>query len=469
MSQLKLRPGTFENALDAFESSDFSLCADLLKLVATPEAQILRARALLRLGAASESLAIVDGITLDRVSHETAAEALALKIYLLNIMRRLHEAEELCVEANARCYSSGLVAIEAEIIFGRVVGAVSVGDYEKAEDAICALLALEDTRPGWLTPRTYRYSLNYWRARAMDARGVVAYAHGEHRLQAEYLRSALAEFDLADIHDDYIQSSLLANFVDAAIDGESSDVIQHALERADRIQWSSGIVKNEFRIYSAVAEALSIGGDQLGALRYFRRCLDCAPTTALKIRANVERARLLSEVGESYSSREELDHAVRLSKTVNWESVDASDQRQLIFLAAQVAAYSGPEANRLLERYDNLAGSVPNIVSVKDARFRGNEYHARALVARANGQTDRAVLLLIDGLEVFSAAGYESRAASIAADLAELTNEVRYIEIARKQAEKLPQSLLARKVARYEAPSTISQDGPVVRKLFPVN
>jgi tetratricopeptide (TPR) repeat protein len=467
VTQLKLRQGSYETALAAFDDGAFSVCAEILNTALAPESKILRARALIRAGDVNAALAAIDDYPHDGIRHETAAEMLALKIFILSALRRTQEADDLCVEANARCFSSGFVAIEAEIAFGRIIGALSSGDYAKTEQAVEALLSLEDEQPTWLTPRTYRYSLNYWRARALDVRGTVAFAHGEHRLQAEYLRLALQEFDLAEVQDDYIEAGLLANYVGAAVDGECLSIIQSVIERTEQIVWSSGNVKSEFRIFSSIAEALSMSGDQLGALRYFRRCLDCAPTTALRIRANVERARLLSGIGETYSSREELDHAVRLSKTVNWESADANDQRQLVFLAAQVASYSGAEAQRLLERYDALVSSAINVVIVKDERFRGNEYHARALVARANGQIDRATLLLVDAFEVFTAAGYESRAASVAAELAELTNEPHYLAIAFKQAEKSPDSLLARKIARYEAPSE-STSKSVVRNLFPV-
>jgi hypothetical protein len=170
----------------------------------------------------------------------------------------------------------------------------------------------------------------------------------------------------------------------------------------------------------------------------------------LQLQATVERARILSDIGESFSSREELDHAVRLSKSIDWANAREIDQRQLIFLAAQVASYSGTEADRLMARYDGLKTARPDFVPIRDDRFRGQELVARSAVLLANGEDARAIIGLLDALELFNNSGDTGNAANAAVELAALTQEARFVEIARAQSIRQPQSILAQKVARLE-------------------
>jgi tetratricopeptide (TPR) repeat protein len=262
---------------------------------------------------------------------------------------------------------------------------------------------------------------------------------------------AFDELDRSGVRDDYIEALVLSNFADVAIGIGFANVAEVALARSKRIEWSSSLASFEFRIFSALAQASSIAGDQLGALRFLRRCNNCAPSPALQLRSTVERARILSDIGENFSSREELDHAVRLSKSIDWANAREHDQRQLIFLAAQVASYSGKDAERLLARYDGLKSSLPDLIAARDDRFRGEELVARSAVLRSNGETARAIVALLDALEIFSSCEDIANAANVAVELAALTQESRYVAIARTQAEKQPQSILARKVARLEA------------------
>ncbi len=452
MSRLKPRQGSYESALAEYTAGHSSVCYELLSGDDSPSSLILQSRALIRLGNPGLAVAMFDSVADIELSHELAGEMLAVKTLALVATHRFEEASSLAVDARARCYSAGIVGLEAELMLALALGAFIEGNDRSAESLAHAVLELSDKDvPAWIRDRKYRFSLNFWRSRACEILGVVEHSRANHITQAEWLRKSFDEFDKADVRDDYFEAALLANYADAAISLGLRGIADFVVERANRIEWNPSLIAFEFRVFSALAEASSIGGDQLGALRYFRRCLDCAPSAALQIRASVERARILSEIGEAFSSREELDHAVRLSKTVDWESAAPTDQRQLVFLAAQVATFSPGESQRLLSRYDGLKGNSPALVMIKDARFRGEELLARAVIMRANGNVARAIFLLIDALEIWTAAGYGSKAAFVAAELAELTNEPHYAEIARKECSQHPHSILARKMARFDA------------------
>jgi tetratricopeptide (TPR) repeat protein len=447
VTRLKPRSGTYDDALDAFGSGSFSSCVDLLSESSSIAAVILRARALIRLGDALSATEMLGALDFSDASHELAAEALALRCYALYVLKRADLASSVAIEARARCFSAGLVAIEAELIFASSLASIRDGNLEAAESAALGILDLVDANPSWVTPSTYVFSLSFWRARACDVLASIAKMRSNYDGQADWLRQALEEFDKSGVHDDYVLVLLLANYADAAITLGRKDIIDLIVERSAFISWNSTLVAHEYRLFSMLAEAASEIGDEIGALRYFRRCLDCAPSIALQIRAGVERGRLLHDIGESFSAREEIDHALRLSRVFNWESAETLEQRQLLFLAAQVAKFDPAQALAMLTRYDGMDANSSIGVFVQDDRSRGEELMARAAILAANANTDRAIMLLTDAFETFTSGNLQGKAASAAAELAILTNEPSYIEAVQSYCADQPRSILSRKWA----------------------
>ena len=451
VTRLKPRRGSYENALEAYASGDFSLSSELLSSAVTLAESILLGRSLLRLGMPAQALDAISPVELADAPHELVAEAMIVQATCLNLLHRFDEASKLLVEARVRSISAGITAIEAELLLVEVVGHLLEGNYTLAEDSAHAILRLESDSPTWFRPTTYRLNLAYLRFRACDLLGAVEKSQSNYALQSHWLRQAFEEFDKSGVRDDYMEAVVLSNFADVSLGLGLDDVVDVVLARSKRIEWSAPLAGFEFRTFSALAEASSGAGDQLGALRYLRRCNSCAPTATFQLRSTVERARILSEIGEAFSSREELDHAIKLSKSIDWANVNELEQRQLVFLAAQVASFSASEASRLLARYDGLKCSLPGSVAMRENRFRGEELLARSAVLRATGENGRAILSLIDALELFNSVADPAKAANAAAELAELTHEPHYLEIVRAQCRKQPHSILARKLTRLEA------------------
>jgi hypothetical protein len=69
----------------------------------------------------------------------------------------------------------------------------------------------------------------------------------------------------------------------------------------------------------------------------------------------------------------------------------------------------------------------------------------------AEGETQRAVSLLLESLEIWAAVGYVWRQAATAADLAELTGEHRFFTMAAEQVANQAHSWLARRLALLAA------------------
>lgn len=444
LTRLRPRQGTLQDGLDAFASGNSLLCVELLSDVKSVEAAILRSRALIRIGDVRGAVAALD-LDLADLPHELAAEALAVKALCLHILKRTEEALSVGVEARARCFSSGFATLEAELLFASAIGALLAQDLADARDCAELILSLVDDSPSWLIAKTYGYSLYFWRAKACEIRAGIELASSNYAGQVSWMSRAFQEFDKSGIRDQYSLASFVANYADAAKKLGLEEINAYALERAGSVEWVPSLALYEFRTFSALADSASVAGDHLGALRFFRRCLDCAPNAPLQIRASLERARLLREIGESFSSREELDHALRLSRSVNWEQVGSLNQRQLVLLAGQIAHFDPKQAEKLVLRYDGLTRNTADGVAVQDEAFRGQELLARAAVLKAFGKTDRAILILIDALNIFICAKLSFEVASVARELADLTEEPYYAEVARLHAARLPQCVASRR------------------------
>lgn len=413
------------------------------------QAAILRARALVRCGQISSAVDSLD-LDLSDTPHELAAEALAVKSFALQVLRRSEEASSLAIEARARCFSSGLANLEGELLFASAIAGFISHDYAAVKASAEAILSLVDDRPAWVVSNSYGYSLSYWRAKACDILAAMESLRSNYTAQVSWISRAFQEFDASGVSDEYTLASFVANYADAATKVGHDEIAEYAVHRANRVRWTPSLASFEFRVFSSLAESASAAGDQLSAMRHFRRCLDCAPSVPLQVRASLERARLLREIGESLSSREELEYALKISRTVNWEETSPLNQRQLLMLAGQVAHFDSKQAERLIARYDGLTKNSVDGFAVRDNAFRGEELVARAAVARGMHAFDRAALFLVDALEILKEAKLFAKAALVAAELADITGEPHYIEFAREQSIRQPQSILARKVEVLE-------------------
>jgi hypothetical protein len=457
VTRLKPRSADYGSALGAFLVGDCLRCVEGLSANSTLAGTALRARALLRMNRYSDVIEALSPSVVSDIPHEYAGELLAIKAAAL-LLSGDPAAESVLTEARARAFSSGFMPVECEVEF---FGALAAWTDDRADDALDTLdrlLELSQREPStYARARSdYVYSVGFWRARAHDMRGLSIALRGDYAGQADALACAFREFDRAHVNDVYFETRMLSNLATLVRDIDSDLLATYVEDRADLVSWGHHTADAEFSVFQAIGWNRAKRGDHLGAFRNLRRSANCAPTMPLRINAILDRSFLARELGEVLTAGEELEHAVRLAKQVDWETVASSERGVLYALARQLATNDAKQARVLWDRYASLRSSVStlSLVARGDRRQRADECSAHAAVLIAEGQRGRAISLLLESLDIWSTVGYAWRAAAVAADLAELTGESHYFDIAGREAAKQPNSWLARRLASIKSAVT---------------
>jgi tetratricopeptide (TPR) repeat protein len=437
--------------LRAYREGDFSFCADALAESDRPAAIALRTRSLLRLGQYDEALAGLARLDFSLLAHDDAGELLSLRATALCVAGG-GDADAALVDARVRAYSSGCAAVECEVEFSTALIAWAQGRVGDTFLGVERVLAVSEKDPTWLRksrPITM-YSPGYWRARALDLRGLGQALNEDFEGQARSLISAFEEFDKATVYDIHAEASMLHNLAVLARDIDNPEIAWFVAARADSVFWNATTRFFEYEVFRALGWCYAQQGDHLGAFRHLRRAADVAPSIPLRILAILDRGFLARELGETFTATEDIEHAMRLTSQFDWECAKGTERAALYVLSSSVARIDAGKARQLWNRFSSLKSSVSplEVYGHENRRERAAQCQAHAAILSAEGARDRAVTLLLESFEIWSQIGYVWRRSAVAADLAELTGEARFFEIAGTQARLQPNSWLARRLAQ---------------------
>jgi tetratricopeptide (TPR) repeat protein len=456
VTRLKPRAADYGTALSAFLSGDYLRCVEHLDSHTTLPSIALRARSFLRMSRFSDTVDVMRNLAFADLPHGYAGELLAIKASaLLNLGDS--RMESVLTEARARAFSSGFRPVECEVEFLGAQASWTLGRSEETLGGIDRLLELSESIPSaYASDRDdYVLSMAYWRSRAYELRGMIEALHGDFASQAASIARAFKEFDRGHVDDVYFEARLLSNLAVLVRDVESEILVAYVEDRADQVSWSGHTTAAEFSVFQAIGWNKAKKGDHLGAFRQMRRSANCAPTVPLQIMAILDRSFLARELGEVLTASEDLEHAAKLAKQVDWENADGAEKMALYVLARQLAPFDTRQARSLWERYNSLkaTAALMSLSARGDRRQRADECSAHAAILISEGQLGRGISLLLESFDIWTEVGYVWRAAAVAVDLAELTCEARYFEVAAREAAKQPNSWLARRVAAIKASS----------------
>ena len=266
---------------------------------------------------------------------------------------------------------------------------------------------------------------------------------------------AFEELDTSAQPERYFEARLLFNLAGLARDLDLEDSYEFTARRVELIPFGRYTKLYEFHIRRCLGWCSANRGDHLGALRHFRLSAEAAPSLAWRMVVVVDRALLGRELREQHFAQDEMNHALALSRSVDWSSTREEECFALFVLAQHVAPTDPSEGRRLLEKYELSKGNIPTLsFADKDRRVYAEIAYAYATVIRAEGDVVTAKQLLLDAFDIWTQIGYSARAATAAADLAEITHEPYYFNVAAQEARKRPLSWLSsrlRSVGQFEA------------------
>jgi len=465
--QIRPRVETFESALFAFRQADFGAAIQFLTGNPSAKASILRARALNRLGLFERSIGELQDLELENLASGEATEILTVMSVARIGSRTPDTVTDLLTTARTFAYSNGSITLEADVEFTTAVSFYTSGAIDQASQTLYHLLSLVTADVPWDKAVKGTYNLEEVRARAYDLLGHIAAREGRFSDQANFIYLAFAELDKHSELDHYIESQLLSNLAVLAADRDVDRVYEYVRDRVATAIFPGACRVHEFEIRRKLGLCASMRGDHVGALREFRRSSEIAPNRASKIKALLDRSSLANELNELIFANEESNFALDLSRQVDWSAVSSSEIFALLSMSQNLATRNPAEARRLFNLFSECKKRLnPFQNAATDVGFTGREFQADALIARGEGDFDRAVCLNLEAFELFKRVGYVGRAATVAVELFELTAENSYLEFAAAFTTKLPQSLLARRVNGHLSETILARKSPASAAVY---
>ena len=358
-------------------------------------------------------------------------------------------AEQITIGRSLAC-STGSVVLEADVELANAIYEYTSGRFDCASKTLYHLLNLTHADSPWQKVDKSTQSLEEIRARAYDLLGHIAARENQFSEQANFIYLAFAELDELNGCDPYVLSQILGNLAIIAADRDVDGVFRYIRDRVATAKFPGACQAFEFEIRRNLGLCAAMHGDHIGALREFRRSSEIAPNRASKIKALLDRSSLANELNELTFASEESEYALELARQIDWSAVSSFETFALLAISQNLAKSDPTEARRYFNLFVECKKRLNPFHSASiDLGFSGRERQADALIARTEGNTERAIRLNLDAFDLFKRVCYVGRAATVAVELFELTGERSYLAYAAAYAAKLPQSHLARRVDRH--------------------
>ncbi len=442
VTRLRPRIGSLENALAAFRAARLEACISELHGLDSVSAATLKGRALLRVGEPEKALAALELVAAYECRDQ--GEIALLKAVALARVGRAEQSADAFVDARVFGVSSADPALQAEVEF--YLGLSAFGEGNLHETRVACRRGLEiasaahdsASASGGLVPLPHVVS------RTQELLGIVEAADGRYGEFFVEARRALATLEASPIRDVYQEGFAIKNLAILARDFDLRDEARTIAERASALPWTDEIARPRFAATEALGWSAALHGDSVGALRWFREAASCATLLPERVQASVSKATLVRELGCEPLAFEELEFALSLASSCDWESAAGDSRVVLLPLAQAVAALSPSRARELLERYCGIRNGMDlTFASRIEARVRAEEAFTHGLVLRAERRLAASTERLKVAFDLWESIGYEWRASRAALELAELDAGEIFRTAVRRELTLRPQSPFA--------------------------
>jgi DNA-binding NarL/FixJ family response regulator len=376
------------HAVAYWQSGDFDLCLHALDELAneysfaryTPDAVLLRARALLRLMSIEETR---EWLVLNATRFaEPIGDASATHSMLLGQVHadlRAYDDAEKCFAFARSCKPHG--GILGEIEYSQALALYQQGLFDAAKTQVeTALKSAEDI----LTARAH--ALNGWIA---IARGSYVEAHRNFQQAID----GLAVSSMRDVHLHASIINALAISV-AEVQTRAEDLGRLDTE-ASKLRWPTSLAGIHIQTLRHLGLAYLHAGDVSTAITRFVAAADVAPDTPWSLFGYLECANVAISRGEEVGPLALARKAVSLADRTNWKVI-GGEQRLALLLLAQVLARLGDGARAASYRqkyYEQHAGMSNMSALGHDTRLATWEAHVEGCVEGALGKRERAALI----------------------------------------------------------------------------
>lgn len=434
-------------------------------VVESAASSLQRARRAARAARYDAALDLLQGC--EEWPEHTRDAAIALKAETLGRRSPVAAVEWLTGVGEAIATPAGRFEYELEI--GRAFANVRDLDSARAHLAVAEMLAGAETDGPLLL--AYHRSRVAWLAQEFDPTApdvVAAITHpdpnvamaalvmrgwhhaglGDLRAQVADFRLALAMLDLEldeplDVYHAAITEHALAR---VAFETADAAAMADVRERYEQIAWTDDVRVDHFKTLRILGWDAFMRGRPGPAQWSFKDAFGCAPSTAWKVMARLDRAFVARIAGNEPWALEEIAEADHLGYSVRWESTNNEERLALLTLATLIAPTNASRAQRYASTLSSLGmESMQPVFALANGDRRAHAFarYTQGQIDAVLGHTAAAERAFRDAYEIFVSVGYAYRASVTAIALAEVTGEASWREKAAQHASAYPNSPLA--------------------------
>lgn len=417
----------WEPIRSAYLAGDYAQCRHLLESAPADEAEIWLARMESRANHRPEAIARL--LKIEPSEERVGAErdiwlAAAYDDSDPALAHRLLDRALPVLTPNNEAYCRGLYT-RAQVHY-------LAGEYDR-----CLEICKELTHAHSARDRAQAYSLRSW----------ICAKHEDTRSQLHYLRLSLKEHLSAEPVDHFAFIHMLVAFAALCRELPTHGEIDELRTGFARARRSDVTAFSWFMLLRLLGWIDVLQGDEISALRMFRKAQACAPSAYWRVFCIVDRAYLADATGSKASATKTLALAHEHASALEWSNT-REDERIILVTIAQLYAESNPaRAQAYLAKYRSLrTGMHARIGWVGDRRTQALQLCAHGTALLALDEREEGIAMLTQAWSIFTAFEYEWRAALAALTLFDATSDNAWLERARKHISPWPRSWIARRV-----------------------
>ena len=441
VSHLTPRFGSFNIAVAEYRAARLQRCLSELHGLKTIEALLLRARASLRLGDPEACLSALSDKTTEILRDR--AEIALLSAVAHSRLGNEDSAIDLMRDALVFSTSAIDVALEAEVGLYRGVIAFGEGDLIGAR-AACESSLITASENYQFSHSVGTVPLEHVVARTQELLALIDAGEGKYRESIVRARDVLDTLDRCSIRDNFQEAYALRNLSISARDFDIVGDARNLVGRIENFAWTGDICRVEFSTTEALGWCSALRGDSVEALRLFRKAGEVASTPPERILISVNRALFAREFGHKPMVHEEINYALNLAESFDWEAAAGDNRLVLLALAQAAAPITSARARETLNRYLGIRNKMESLYVARiEPRVRAEEAYTHGLVLRAEGRVTASVERLENAFDTWARIGFEWRAARAALELAELNAGDVFRLAVRRELIQRPTSVFA--------------------------
>jgi len=271
----------------------------------------------------------------------------------------------------------------------------------------------------------------------------------QHGVKGRYAAQArVLAFAMTRARGQFVETFLLANALHtlAGLAAELPNVIDTVAlqQHFDQVAWPEQKIMSRFQAMRCLASRYAMDGKFEQAYRLLWQAVKSAPTSACKLHVSLDLVRFAQWCGDARYAHANLCRAIEFAGVHDLSNLTADEMPVLLNFAEALAESNSEQALRWITRYEDMKLDDRLGSLLRDHRLEAAANFARGVVHHHAGNRVPAEDALRKAFEVFSAIGYDWRAARAAFILHEITRAKKWASACKKYLGDYPPNTIGK-------------------------